>query len=86
MTNPRDYNRSNAIYNAFYAGGMLIGPTISSLFYERYGGGAMLLHLAALWSTFVIFTTVFAADDPAARRAPRPSPIPATPASQPASE
>lgn len=63
----RDYARSNAIYNAFYAAGMLLGPPISSALFERHGGGAMLYHLAALWAAFVAFTTVFAKDDPAAR-------------------
>jgi MFS family permease len=71
VTKPRDYNRSNAIYNAFYALGMLGGPRVSSLLFARYGGGAMLIHLAALWVGFVVFTVVFSSDDPAARRSPR---------------
>ena len=70
---PRDYARANAIYNAFYAAGMLLGPPISSRLFESLGGAAMLYHLAALWAAFVIFTVAFAKDDPAARRAaPRP--------------
>ena len=68
VTDRRDYSRANAIYNAFYATGMLIGPPLSSLIYGRFGGGAMLFHLAGLWVAFVAFTTVFFADDPAARR------------------
>jgi MFS family permease len=67
VTEPRDYSRSNAIYNAFYAAGMLAGPKVSSLLFARYGGAAMLLHLGALWSAFVAFTVVFSKDDPAAR-------------------
>jgi MFS family permease len=66
VTAPRDYNRSNAIYNAFYAAGMLGGPRVSSLLFARYGGGAMLIHLAALWIGFIIFTVIFWRDDPAA--------------------
>jgi MFS family permease len=66
VTAPRDYSRSNAIYNAFYAAGMLIGPRVSSLLFARYGGAAMLLHLGALWSAFVAFTVLFPKDDPAA--------------------
>ena len=66
VTAPADYSRSNSIYNAFYAAGMLLGPKASSLLFARYGGGAMLLHLAALWTAFVIFTVIFASDDPAA--------------------
>jgi MFS family permease len=69
VTAPADYSRSNAIYNAFYAAGMLVGPKASSVLFERYGGGAMLLHLAGLWSLFVVFTVVFSRDDPAARSA-----------------
>jgi MFS family permease len=69
ISEPRDYARANAIYNAFYAAGMLLGPPISSALSDRFGGGAMLYHLAGLWAAFVVFTTVFAKDDPAARRA-----------------
>jgi MFS family permease len=67
VTAKRDYSRANAIYNVFYAGGMLLGPPISGLVLQRFGGAAMLYHLAALWMAFVIFTTVFASDDPAHR-------------------
>lgn len=65
----RDLGRANAFYNAFYAAGMLLGPPISSVLFTRYGGGAMLYHLAALWAVFVVFTTVFANDDPHRKRA-----------------
>jgi MFS family permease len=60
------YGRANSIYNGVYALGMLVGPPVSSLFFQRLGGGAMLWHLAALWGAFVVFTVVFAKDDPAA--------------------
>jgi MFS family permease len=66
VTEPSNYNRSNALYNAFYALGMLGGPRVSSLLFARWGGGAMLLHLAALWTLFVLFTVVYWRDDPAA--------------------
>lgn len=68
VTAPGDYSRANAIYNAFYAAGMLLGPPVSSRLFDRWGGAAMLWHLAALWAAFVAFTVVFAGDDPAARR------------------
>lgn len=68
VTAPRDYSRSNAIYNVFYAAGMLLGPPASSAIYEASGGVAMLYHLAALWAAFVVFAIVFAGDDPASRR------------------
>ena len=64
VMNKRDLGRANAFYNAAYAAGMLLGPPISSLFFTRLGGAAMLIHLAALWAFFVAFTVVFAADDP----------------------
>jgi MFS family permease len=59
-----DLGRANAFYNAAYAAGMLLGPPISSLFFTRLGGAAMLIHLAGLWAFFVAFTVVFAGDDP----------------------
>ena len=61
----RNYSRSNAIYNVFYASGMLTGPPISSHIMERYSATEMLFHLAALWAGFIVFTIVFYADDPA---------------------
>lgn len=64
-----EHNRTTALYNAFYASGMLLGPVISSELFESAGGGAaMLYHLAAVWGAFVIFTVVFFRDDPAAAR------------------
>lgn len=72
VTAKRDLNRANAFYNAAYAAGMLIGPPVSSWLFTRFGGGAMLYHLAGLWAAFVTFTVVFAADDPRHRsRAPQ---------------
>lgn len=75
VTARRDLSRGNAIYNAFYASGMLLGPYISARIFDARGGVAMLYHLAALWVAFVIFTIVFFRDDPAARRySPAPAP------------
>jgi MFS family permease len=72
VTPAHDYSRSNAVYNVFYAAGMLLGPPVSSLVFRRFGGAMMLYHLAALWMAFVVFAAVFAADDPAhATRAAR---------------
>ncbi len=69
----RDLGRANALYNAAYAAGMLLGPPISSVFFTKMGGAEMLIHLAAIWATFVAFTLAFANDDPkrAARHAAR---------------
>ena len=63
-----EYSRATAIYNAFYAAGMLLGPPISSRIFQAEGGAAMLFHLAALWAAFVVFSIVFYRDDPAVRR------------------
>lgn len=69
VTPKRDLSRANALYNAFYASGMLLGPLVTSALFQRHGGAAMLLHLAALWTLFVVFATVARHDDPRARRA-----------------
>lgn len=65
-----EYSRATAIYNAFYAAGMLLGPPISSRLFQAYGGAAMLFHLAALWAVFVLFSLFFYRDDPAVSRRP----------------
>jgi MFS family permease len=64
---PPDYSRANAIYNAFYASGMLLGPIISGTIFSHYRGVIMLAHLAVLWSAFVVFASIFRADDPVQR-------------------
>ena len=75
---PKDYPRSNSIYNAFYALGMLTGPPMSGFLFVKYSGDVMFYHLAALWGCFVIFSILFRKDDPATqRRAPLPAPVPA---------
>ncbi len=65
---PRDYSRATSVYNTFYAAGMLLGPPISSALFQHFGGAVMLDHLAALWAAFVVFTVLFARDDPARER------------------
>ncbi len=64
---PPDYSRANAIYNAFYASGMLLGPIISGAIFSHSGGAPMLLHLSVLWAAFVVFATIFRSDDPVYR-------------------
>ncbi|HEY1695247.1 MAG TPA: MFS transporter [Polyangiaceae bacterium] len=68
VVNAASYGRANSIYNGVYAAGMLLGPPVSSLLFARWGGGAMLGHLAALWAAFVAFSIACWKDDPAARR------------------
>lgn len=64
---PPDYSKANAIYNAFYASGMLLGPIISGTIFSHYRGVVMLAHLAVLWAVFVVFASIFRADDPVQR-------------------
>jgi MFS family permease len=66
VTTP-EYGRAASFYNAFYAAGMLLGPPISSRLFKAHGGAVMLFHLAGLWALFVIFSSVFFRDDPAAQ-------------------
>ncbi len=68
VTPHQDLSRSNAIYNVFYAGGMLLGPLVSGWIFETRGGVPMLYHLVVMWSVFILFSVVFAGDDPAAQR------------------
>jgi MFS family permease len=63
-----EYSRATAIYNSFYAAGMLLGPPISSRIFDARGGALMLYHLAALWTVFVLLTILFYRDDPAILR------------------
>jgi predicted MFS family arabinose efflux permease len=65
VTPKNDTSIANAIYNLFYAAGILLGPPLSSLLFRRFGGAGMLAHLAALWLAFVVFASAFASDDPA---------------------
>jgi len=76
VVEPASYARANSLYNAAYAAGMLVGPPVSSLVFARFGGGAMLGQLAALWCAFVVFTIVCWKDDPAARRVASRGPAP----------
>ncbi len=66
---PAQLSRANSFYNTFYASGMLVGPPITSVIFARYGGPAMLYHLAALWAVFIVFTMLYASDDPASNSA-----------------
>lgn len=63
-----EYGRATALYNAFYAVGILFGPLASSVIFEARGGAMMLYHLAALWIGFVLFSIAFYRDDPAFQR------------------
>lgn len=77
ITDKKDYSRSNAIYNVFYASGILFGPPISSVLFGKWGGRVMLWHLVGLWVAFIAFSVLFMFDDPAARRARTAEQIPA---------
>lgn len=67
ITQKHEIAKANAIYNTFYAAGMLVGPPLSGLIFEKVGGKTMIIHFSLLWLAFAIFATVFAKDDPKAR-------------------
>jgi predicted MFS family arabinose efflux permease len=75
ITERADLSRSNAVYNVFYAAGMLLGPLASGWIFNTRGGVPMLYHLVGLWSAFIVFTLIFAGDDPAAQRRRAPAPL-----------
>lgn len=61
---PSQYGRATGLYNMFYAGGILLGPPVASRVFEQHGGKLMLYHLVALWAAFIVFSLLFARDDP----------------------
>jgi MFS family permease len=67
ITGPDEIARANAIYNAFYAAGMLVGPILSGLLFDKVSGKVMIFHFSLLWLAFAAFATVYAKDDPRAR-------------------
>jgi MFS family permease len=70
---PREYGRAASVYNTFYAAGILLGPLFASRIFARIGGEFMLFHLAALWSAFIVFSMIFARDDPRVRASLAPA-------------
>ncbi len=76
VVQPKDYSRANSIYNMFYATGILLGPPISGVIFQRWSGVVMIEHIVALWSVFVVFTIIFINDDPASRKKKTGSPNP----------
>jgi MFS family permease len=58
-----ELHRASALYNGFYAAGMILGPSISGFIFRSCGGAAMLLHLSAVWLAFVGFTWQCRNDD-----------------------
>jgi len=68
IVKPDEYPRANALYNALYAIGMLLGPPLTGVVYASGGAGVMMFHLAAFWVAFVAFAWVYRRDDPAVSR------------------
>lgn len=68
VARPREYTRSNSIFNVFFSAGLLLGPLVTG--YLRDAGGHGILYLfAGLWSVFVVLSWAFRTDDPRAMRA-----------------
>ncbi|MFO0661664.1 MAG: MFS transporter [Polyangiaceae bacterium] len=78
----QDLSRANAIYNTFFASGILLGPRISAELYARFGANVMLWHFVAGWAFFIVTSIIFRRDDPATSRLPnQPNELPSDAAS-----
>ena len=64
IVRPAEYPRSNAIFNLFFALGLVLGPLITGRVFATWGGKAIILLFAALWGAFVLFSLVFRTEDP----------------------
>lgn len=64
----QDLSRGNAIYNTFFASGILLGPRVSAELYDRFGPEVMLWHLVGLWAFFIVVSVIYRRDDPAVDR------------------
>jgi MFS family permease len=64
IAKPSEYAQSNSIFNVFFATGLLLGPLLSGLAFEQWGGEKILYLFAALWGAFVLVSWVFRRDDP----------------------
>lgn len=64
IAKPSEYAQSNSIFNVFFATGLLLGPLLSGLAFERWGGEKILYLFAVLWGAFVLVSWVFRRDDP----------------------
>jgi len=68
IAQPAEYPRSNAIFNVFFASGLVIGPLVTGRVFAALGGSAILFLFAGLWVFFVAVSLVFRTEDP--RRQP----------------
>lgn len=58
------YAQATGVFNTSFAAGLLVGPLLSGFAFERFGGFAVLLLMAALWISFAIFALFVRRDDP----------------------
>ena len=64
ISTPAEYPRSNAIFNVFFATGLVVGPLVTGHVFARHGGPAIVVLFAGVWAAFAAFSLVFRNDDP----------------------
>ncbi len=65
---PSDYERSNSLFNVYFAVGLLLGPLTSGWVYDAFGGRGVISVFALLWSAFIVVSWLLRRDDPRVRR------------------
>ncbi len=69
ISTPAEYPRSNAIFNVFFATGLVLGPLATGHVFTSFGGNAIVALFAAVWAVFALLSLLFRKDDPRLARA-----------------
>ncbi len=64
IANPDEYERSNSIFNIFFATGLLIGPFLTGHVSETTGRASIIDVFASLWIAMIVLSLIFRKDDP----------------------
>jgi predicted MFS family arabinose efflux permease len=67
IANPDEYERSNSIFNVFFATGLLMGPFLTGRVSETMGRASIIEVFASLWIVMIVLSLIFRKDDPATR-------------------